>query len=125
MTREKAEKIRRGIEDKIENNTVDMECWAEFWGFTEDEYDEFLDMAIEALEQVPKWIPASERLPDPNKAVLTYIDNSLTKTYCLAYWNSTKGGWEEWIGYDLLEKDKHYIVLAWMELPEPYEESEK
>lgn len=53
MTRTKVEKIRKGIEDKIRCNTVDMEEWAEYWGFTEDEYDEFLDVAIEALEQEP------------------------------------------------------------------------
>ena len=53
MTRTKAEKIRRGIEDKISCNTVDMEEWAEFWGFSEDEYDEFLDMTVQALEQQP------------------------------------------------------------------------
>lgn len=51
MTKAKAEKIKRGIDDKISCNTVDMEEWAEFWGFTEDEYDEFLDMAVQALEQ--------------------------------------------------------------------------
>lgn len=51
MTGERAEKIRKGIDDKISCNTVDMEEWAEFWGFTEDEYDEFLDIAVQALEQ--------------------------------------------------------------------------
>lgn len=59
MKRAKAEKIRKGIEDKIRCNTVDMEEWAKFWGFTEDEYDEFLDMAIETLGQKSKhgkWI---------------------------------------------------------------------
>ena len=50
MTREKAEKIKRGIEDKIRSNTVDMEDWAGFWGFTVDEYEEFLDMAMETIE---------------------------------------------------------------------------
>lgn len=51
MTREVAEKIVRGITDKIECNTVDIDDWAEFWGFTREEYEEFLDMAIKALEQ--------------------------------------------------------------------------
>lgn len=50
MTREVAEKIVRGITDKIECNTVDIDDWAEFWGFTREEYEEFLDMAIKALE---------------------------------------------------------------------------
>lgn len=51
MTKEVAEKIVRGITDKIECNTVDIDDWAEFWGFTREEYEEFLDMAIKALEQ--------------------------------------------------------------------------
>lgn len=51
MTRETAERIVKGIADKIEANTADMNDWAEFWGFTVDEYEEFLDMAIKALER--------------------------------------------------------------------------
>lgn len=51
MTKAKAEKIRKGIEDKIGKTTVDMEWWAYFRGFTVDEYEEFLDMAIQALEE--------------------------------------------------------------------------
>jgi rubrerythrin len=59
MTKEVAEKIAKGINDKIECNTVDIDDWAEFWGFTREEYEEFLDMGIKALEQQPKtghWI---------------------------------------------------------------------
>ena len=51
MTRKIAEKIIRGITDKIECNTADIDDWAEFWGFTRDEYEEFLDISIKALEQ--------------------------------------------------------------------------
>lgn len=54
MTKEVAEKIVRGITDKIECNTVDIDDWAEFWGFTREEYEEFLDMAVEAIEQEPQ-----------------------------------------------------------------------
>lgn len=54
MTRKKAEKIARGITDKIECNTVDIDEWAEFWGFTREEYEVFLETAIKALEKKPK-----------------------------------------------------------------------
>ena len=54
MTKEVAEKIVRGITDKIECNTADIDDWAEFWGFTREEYEEFLDMAVKALEQQDK-----------------------------------------------------------------------
>ena len=53
MTKETAERIVKGITDKIENNTADINDWAEFWGFTVDEYEEFLDMPIKSLEQEP------------------------------------------------------------------------
>ena len=59
MTRKIAEKIVKGITDKIECNTADIDDWAEFWGFTREDYEEFLEMAIKALEQEPKtgkWI---------------------------------------------------------------------
>lgn len=78
-----------------------------------------LEIAIKALEQTT-WIPVSERLPEPNVAVLTYINTGATETYCLAYWNDRCEAWEEWIGIDLIEKDKGYKVMAWRELPEPY-----
>lgn len=51
MTREIAKRIVKGITDKIECNTADIDDWAEFWGFTREEYEEFLDMPIKALEQ--------------------------------------------------------------------------
>ena len=54
MTKEVAEKIARGITDKIKCNTVDIDDWAEFWGFTREEYEEFLDMAVKALERQDK-----------------------------------------------------------------------
>ena len=75
--------------------------------------------------QEPRWIPVSERLPEANRAVLTYIDTGATKTYCLAYWNDVREAWEEWIGYDLIEKDRDYKVLAWMPLPKAYNEVEE
>lgn len=51
MTKEVAEKIVKGITDKIKCNTVDIDDWAKFWGFTREEYEEFLDVAVKAHEQ--------------------------------------------------------------------------
>ena len=78
------------------------------------------DRVTSSIKQEPRWIPVSEKLPEANRAVLTYIDTGATKTYCLANWNDVREAWEEWIGYDLIEKDKYYKVIAWMPLPEPY-----
>lgn len=68
-----------------------------------------------------KWIPVSERLPEPNRLVLCYITTGTTETYFLAFWNDTLNAWEEGIGgYRLLENDFGYEVIAWMPLPKEY-----
>ena len=51
MTKEVAKKIVRAITDKIECNTADIDEWAEFWGFTREEYKEFLDTAVKAQKR--------------------------------------------------------------------------
>ena len=52
MTLDEAKSIVRGITDKIEA-TTDIDDWADFWGFTRDDYEEFLEMPIKLLEQEP------------------------------------------------------------------------
>ena len=54
MTKEIAEKIAKGIADKIECNTADIDDWAEFWGFTREDYEEFLDMAVKQPDLINK-----------------------------------------------------------------------
>ena len=76
------------------------------------------------VENKDGWIPVTERLPEKNRAVLIYVDTGITKTYCLAYWNDRVKGWEEWIGYRMLETEMGYKVLAWQPLPEPYKKGE-
>ncbi len=53
MTKEKAKKIAKGITDKIEASTADIDDWAKFWGFTRKDYEEFLEMPIKIMEQKP------------------------------------------------------------------------
>jgi hypothetical protein len=76
MTKEVAEKIVRGITDKIECNIADIDDWAEFWGFTKEEYEEFLDMAKKALEQEPNtW-----NLDDAREDFMSDVYNTLEPT---------------------------------------------
>ena len=70
--------------------------------------------------QEPRWIPVSERMPEPNRLVLCYITTGATETYFLALRNDTLNAWEEGIGgCRLLENDLGYKVIAWLPLPEP------
>ena len=55
ITIKKAKAIVKGITDKIDCNTVDIDDWAEFWGFTREEYEEFLDMSIKAISTMRKY----------------------------------------------------------------------
>ena len=108
MTREEAIQVLRHIIQVADTSDCGIK---EIDGIDE----EALDMAIKALEQEPKWIPVSERLPENlNQEVLISLEWGIDiGRYSDGEWHS------EWIyRYD----DGN--VLAWMPLPEPYEPQE-
>ena len=68
------------------------------------------------------WKSVTWELPEPNTAVLLYVKykSSGQWTYQLGMWDDNKLAWEDWrTPYDLEEE---FEVIAWMELPERYEE---
>ena len=69
---------------------------------------ECLEMAIKALEQEPKWIPVSERLPEKYTYTLWCASSGYVRS---DYFNGEV--WED-------AKKYCYEVIAWMPLPEPY-----
>lgn len=76
---------------------------------------------LPSVTPTQKWIPVSERLPEPRRLVVCYITTGATETYFIAFWNDVQKAWEEGIGgCRLLERDLGYEVVAWMPLPEPY-----
>lgn len=88
-----------------------------------------IDMAIEALRQPEqRWIPCSERLPENGRQqVLVYARNV---HYALAKYDEMReadGSYKkQWVTFDAW-KPFYTIkeVIAWMPLPEPYEEEAK
>lgn len=67
------------------------------------------DIADAPTIEVPEWIPCSERLPKIGQhCFITLKDGDVDMDMYCSY------GWD----------DYGNNVLAWMELPEPYEESE-
>ena len=95
-------------------------------GMVEDsrnsDYDTAFKMGIKALEQEPRWIPVSERLPEENGQYLVTVKN-LT-----GYEQLSNNVFEcEFFEKDWIFKGwKDNKVIAWMPLPKPYKaESEE
>ena len=71
--------------------------------------------AIKALEQEPRWIPVSERLPEEKRAVLVWCPQ-YKNIYC-AYLEK-----EQWWIFGAFVQIVLNEVMAWKPLPEPYRE---
>lgn len=88
-----------------------------------DRIEDAVEMAIKALEQEPKWIPVSERLPEKDMHCLV----SVGKLYLtqIAIYSDLMGTIDHKIfyqgdyGYGNFENITEY-VKAWMPLPSPY-----
>lgn len=81
-----------------------------------EEIEECLKMAIQALEQEPRWIPVSERLPEDNKIYLVTIELVFDR-------NKRYVSQEIRNNWDNLKSCGHEVI-AWMPLPKPYEPQE-
>lgn len=95
----------------------------------EEYWKELMEMAITALQNQPVWIPVSERLPEKEGRYLVTF-RSERKTYLVGYGNCRMSVDGKKIGYGWY--DLHYAIyfdkksiIAWMPLPEPYQESEE
>ena len=76
------------------------------------------NMAIKALEQEPKWIPVSERLPEEKQSVLVWCPQ-YKNIYC-AYLEK-----EQWWIFGAFVQIVPNEVVAWMPLPTPFEPQER
>lgn len=84
------------------------------------EYYQAMRMAVEALEKQKDngWIPVEEKLPKDGVKVLT-CDNH-ENIHVMRHYNFYEYPFN--IGP---ENERYYMPKVWMQLPEPYKESEK
>lgn len=88
--------------------------------FHNGSYGTDIDRAIKALEQEPKWIPVSERLPEKNGTYLAYIINqSDAECRYIMTCEYFVGDCHGWCPDDETASNN---VVAWMPLPEEYKE---
>ena len=84
-----------------------------------------LGMAIEALEQQPKWTPVTERLPEIGDTVIISGKTKYKHEKEYEYFVDA-AFYEPWQGFstfnDWYEGQDEFEIVAWMPLPEPYEE---
>ena len=118
MTREKAAKICQSIKF-----LMDKEDYSE-------EVEEALNMAIEALEQEPKWIPVTERLAEFPCIIQDANGNNPSVPSGIVTVESKEHGTWQIDGKFWTDKDLnpylnwHNRIIAWQPLPEAYKESD-
>lgn len=91
-----------------------------------------VEKMLEAFRQegytVQKWIPCSEQMPESGEDVIVWFEyfrygeyECLYQTYGIGNYNKNYDDWmvNHETGWDQLR------VIAWMPLPEPYEEKER
>ena len=91
------------------------------------EFDEAKQIVIKALEQEPKWIPCSERLPEIGDTVIISGkmkykgDKDYEEFVDVAIFEVTQRfeTFNDWY-----EGQDEFEIVAWQPLPEPYEESD-
>ena len=99
--------------------------------FTEDhtkQFREAYELAMKALRKTErktgKWIPCSERLPEPNRhdalnVDVYYLAQTEFGDMIVASYNESHEGtkwWEQMYSYRIFDDE----IVAWMPLPEPW-----
>lgn len=116
MTREIAKKIFNEL------------CFFGKASCTKEEFKDLCEIVLTALEQEPRWISVSERLPEGHKDVLVYLSSDRIS---ICRYNSHKLpvsnnpiGWGYVPGIGFIDFEKEHVI-AWMPLPKAYKEVEE
>ena len=80
----------------------------------EEQKAQIIAMAAEIEEQLPRWIPVTERLPDAGERVLCYCRANIYEVMKMR----TDGDWV----YGTNHIYMHSFVTHWMPLPQPPKE---
>ena len=83
--------------------------------YTEKEIRDAIDLAIKALENQPRWIPVTERLPEESLNSVIGWDKYREKCVFVQYIDGH---------FQISGKQESFDIVAWMPLPEPYEQEE-
>lgn len=113
---------------KLFNELLELEEKNDIGNLTSSDRAEFQMWIKEALEQEPKWIPVSEKLPNKNQWVLVITENYQKLVDIMCYQgiricrHDVGNGWEEyecpsWTSGHGDIQDSHPI--AWTPLPKP------
>lgn len=130
MTREQIEVFRKILEINYKNlGESDAKEFAK-------DFNEILNLAIKAIEQEPRWIPVSERLPEErewigSKRFGTTISDEVYVTFetpdgerFTKHLSFQNGGLCEVDQETMRIWFKGAVPIAWMPLPKPYEPKE-
>ena len=100
-------------------------CWKGGYIQRHNDFHEAINCVKELPSAEPRWIPMTERKPEVDQDVLvtTKNDGMYVVTYAFKEW--TPGHCFHWkpcfMGTEYLSEED---VVAWMPLPEPYQEAE-
>lgn len=109
MKREEAVKMLNQLVNMLSDDFGDSELC-----------EDALQLAITALQNQPVWIPVSERLPEKNGKYLVFLTNPVRNKS-----DNVFTGWYNVYDKEFETENSLDYVKAWMQLPEPYRESEE
>lgn len=99
---------------------VGLECLLDAFIHMPWERDTFIDVTTQCICELSRWIPVSEGLPEEDGFYLATCDGEICgKDEPISVMAEFENG--KWVD----DEDDYQCVLAWMPLPEPYEEAEE